>query len=170
MRATDLGYQNLVDLDTRTGRVTYREGMIQNNVDAQYFCPSTGGFKSLRAMAYLPATRALYVPLNLNCETAIFLPVERREGGGAAGGVRERKDHFHFHPKSPDRLGEFQALDIATGKTLWSHRRRAPYNTAALATGGGLVFVGTWDRYMLAYDAKTGDERAGNSLFVFALP
>ena len=33
-----------------------------------FFCPSTGGFKSLRAMAYHPGTEALYVPLNLSCE------------------------------------------------------------------------------------------------------
>src|SRR5262249_33862811 len=28
--------------------------------------------------------------------------------------------------------------------------------TAALATGGGLVFAGTYDRYLYAFDAKTG--------------
>jgi glucose dehydrogenase len=39
---------------------------------------------------------------------------------------------------------------------LWRQRRRAPYNTATLTTGGGLVFVGTWDRYALAYDISSG--------------
>ena len=84
------------------------------------------------------------------------VPALRRAGGGGTGGVRGRKNHFH--PDAPDQLGEFQALSIRTGETLWKHRRRTPYNTAALTTGGGLVFVGDWDRYVLAYDAQSGAE------------
>jgi alcohol dehydrogenase (cytochrome c) len=43
-----------------------------------------------------------------------------------------------------------------TGKVLWRQRVRTPYNTAALTTAGGLVFVGDWDRHFYAYDAQTG--------------
>jgi len=32
----------------------------------------------------------------------------------------------------------------------------SPSNTAALTTGGGVVFGGDWDRHMYAYDATTG--------------
>jgi alcohol dehydrogenase (cytochrome c) len=105
-------------------------------------------------MAYHPTTQALYVPLNLNCETAIFEQMERREGGGGVGPVRVQG--YQFHPKSPDAMGELQAMDVRTGKSLWQQRRRAPYNTATLTTGGGLVFVGAWDRTVFAYDATTG--------------
>jgi len=92
----------------------------------------------------------------LNCESAAFLPVERRPGGGGAGSVRDKV--YHFHPKSPDHIGEFQSLDLRTGATRWRQRRRTPFNTAALATGGGLVFVGDWERYVMAYDADSGEE------------
>ena len=156
VKAVDLGYQNLVDVDARTGALAYREGMVSDVGETLYFCPSTGGFKSLRAMAYHPGAGALYVPLNLHCETAAFGPVERRAGGGGTGGVRGRLNHFH--PDAPEQLGEFQALDIRTGETLWKHRRRAPYNTAALTTAGGLVFVGDWDRHVFAYDAASGEQ------------
>ena len=156
VKAVDLGYQNLVDVDARTGALAYRDGMVSDVGETLYFCPSTGGFKSLRAMAYHPGTGALYVPLNLHCETAAFGPVERRAGGGGTGGVRGRLNHFH--PDAPEQLGEFQALDIRTGETLWKHRRRAPYNTAALTTAGGLVFVGDWDRHVFAYDAASGEQ------------
>ena len=86
--AIDLGYQNILDVDQATGVVSYREGMISGVGEELFFCPSTGGFKSLRAMAYHPQTTAMYVPLNLNCETAAFGPVEYRAGGGGTGWVR----------------------------------------------------------------------------------
>ena len=155
-KAVDLGYQNLADVDPQTGEFTYREGMVSGVGEMLFFCPSTGGFKALRAMAYHPDTGALYVPLNLQCETAAFGPVEMREGGGGTGGVRGRLNHFH--PDAPGQLGEFQALDIRTGETLWKHRLRVPYNTAALTTGGGLVFVGDWERHVFAYDAASGEQ------------
>ena len=79
LNAVDLGYQNIVDLNTATGELTYRDGMVVDVGEDLYFCPSTGGFKSLRAMSYHPETEAFYVPLNLNCESAAFGPVERRE-------------------------------------------------------------------------------------------
>ena len=155
-KAVDLGYQNLADVDPETGEFTYREGMVSGVGEMLFFCPSTGGFKALRAMAYHPDTGALYVPINLQCETAAFGPVEQRPGGGGTGGVRGRLNHFH--PDAPGQLGEFQALDIRTGETLWKHRLRVPYNTAALTTGGGLVFVGDWERHVFAYDAATGEQ------------
>ena len=155
-KAVDLGYQNLADVDPQTGEFTYREGMVSGVGEMLFFCPSTGGFKALRAMAYHPDTGALYVPLNLQCETAAFGPVEQRPGGGGTGGVRGRLNHFH--PDAPGQLGEFQALDIRTGETLWKHRLEVPYNTAALTTGGGLVFVGDWERHVFAYDAASGEQ------------
>lgn len=154
VQAVDTGYQTLVDVNPRTGRATYKPGMLQRTGQPITFCPSTGGLKSLRAMAYHPTTQALYVPLNLNCETATFEAMDRREGGGGVGSVRVGE--YTFHPKSPTQMGELQALDINTGRPLWRQRRRAPYNTATLTTGGGLVFVGAWDRSAFAYDATTG--------------
>lgn len=154
VRATDLGYQTLADVDPRTGKVTYRPGMVPQLGQEFYMCPTTGGFKSLRAMAYAPATGALVVPVNLYCQTAIFKPMERRPGGGGTGPVDVLK--YHFHPQSPGQMGEVVSLDIRTGKQVWRQRRRAPYNTSALTTAGGLVFIGSWDRYALAYEVRSG--------------
>ena len=153
IRASDLGYQTLVDVDSKTGKVTYRAGMIpQVGVEIDW-CPSTAGFKSWRAMSFSPQTNALYLPLSLSCEKATFGPTEKRIGGGGTGPVRRRD---YKHPASDGHLGEFQAMDIRTGKTLWRHRTPSPINTAALATAGGVVFAGDWDRHVYAYDASTG--------------
>ena len=156
VRAVDLGYQNLIDVNPGDGEVSYRPGMLPEVDERIHFCPSTGGFKSLRAMAYHPDTEAFYIPLNLNCQSSAFLGVRFIEGAGGSGGVRDRT--LHFHPDSPDQLGEFVAMNMRTGEKMWSHRRRAPYNTAALTTGGGLVFVGDWDRHVFAYDTSDGTE------------
>ena len=153
IRATDLGYQDLLDVDPNTGRTTYRPGTIPRlNVELE-FCPSHSGFKSWRAMAYSPQTEAFYIPVHLNCQKAAYTEVERREGGGGVGlGSRE---NIH-HPASGGNLGEFVAMHWS-GKLLWKHRQRTPFNSAALTTAGGLAFIGDWDRYASAYDVATGE-------------
>ena len=152
--AHDLGYQTLVDIDPVSGRAEYRDGMIQEIGEEIHWCPSTAGFKSWRAMSYNPDTEAFYIPLTLNCETGTFGPVEKREGGGGVGPVRRKN---HFHPKSPEHIGEFLAMSMRTGKVLWRHRTRTPMNTAALTTSGGVAVAGDWDRFLFVYDARSGD-------------
>ena len=153
VHARDLRYQNVLDVDQRTGKATYRPNMIpQPGVELE-FCPSSSGFKSLRAMAYHPDTQAFYIPLNLTCEKGTFTEVQRVEGGGGSGGGRRTN---LMHPESPDGLGELLAMRARTGETLWRHRTRTPPNTSVLTTGGGLVVVGDWDRYLYVHDAASG--------------
>ena len=154
IQATDLGYQNIVDIDPITGRMSFRPGMTpQLDVELE-FCPSHSGLKSWRAMAYSPETEAFYIPLTLNCQRSIYSDVEWREGGGGNGMVARRN---FLHPDSGGNLGEFVAMDVS-GEVLWSHRQRTPYISAALTTAGGVVFVGTFDRQAYAYDVKTGEQ------------
>ncbi len=153
LSAHDLGYQNVLDVDPRSGKATYRAEMIPKAGVEITFCPSSSGFKSLRAMAYHPDTQAFYIPLNLTCEKGIFQDVQRLEGGGGSGGVRRTN---LMHPASPEGTGEFLAMEAKSGRVLWRHRTRTPPNTAALTTGGGLVVVGDWDRYLYVHDATTG--------------
>jgi alcohol dehydrogenase (cytochrome c) len=149
----DLGYQNLIDLDKNTGKVTYRPGMIPVLGQTIDFCPSLAGFKSWRSMAYHPETRAFYSPLLLTCQKGSFTDVKKVEGGGGLG--QGRRDNYH-HPESSGNLAEFAAVDSRTGAMRWVVRQRAPFNTAALTTAGGLVFVGDWNRYINAYDVSNG--------------
>jgi alcohol dehydrogenase (cytochrome c) len=151
--AHDLRYQNLIDVDRRTGKATYRAGMLPKAGVELNFCPSSSGFKSLRAMAYHPGTQAFYIPLNLTCEKGTFSEVPRVEGGGGSGGGRRVN---LMHPESPDGIGELLAMHARTGQVLWRHRTRTPPNTSALTTGGGLVIVGDFDRYLYVHDATTG--------------
>jgi len=153
VHATDIGYQNIVQVNPQTGKVTYRQGKIPELGVEVDQCPSTAGFKSWRAMAYSPQTNVIYIPLNLNCEKATFGPVQKVVGGGGVGPVRRRD---YKHPESKGNLGEFMALNITTGRAIWTQRTPSPSNTAALPTAGGVVFGGDWDRHVYAYDAATG--------------
>jgi alcohol dehydrogenase (cytochrome c) len=153
LNARDLRYQNLIDVDPRTGKATYRPNMLPKPGVPIEFCPTASGVKSLRAMAYHPGTQAFYIPLNLSCERGTFSNVERVEGGGGSGGGRRTN---LMHPESPDGIGELLAMSAKTGEILWRHRTRTPPNTATLTTGGGLVVVGDFDRYLYVHDAATG--------------
>src|SRR5215471_16734999 len=154
IRASDLGYQNILDVDARTGKATYRPGKIPYIGDEVDMCPSTSGFKSWRAMSYSPQTNALYIPLTLNCERAVFSALANKEVGGGGTGPVKRSDYRH--PASGGYLGEFLAMDPRSGKVLWRQRTPSPSNTAALATAGGVAFGGDWDRHMYGYDASSG--------------
>ena len=153
LAAHDLGYQNILDVDPKTGKVAYRPNMIPVQGREIMFCPDSSGFKSLRAMAYHPDTKAFYIPLNLACERGTFNDVQKVVGGGGTGAVKRINIP---HPESPEGLGEFLAMDATTGRVLWRHRTRTPPNTGALTTGGGLVIEGNWNRYLYVYDAATG--------------
>ena len=39
---------------------------------------------------------------------------------------------------------------------LWQHRQRAHFTTAALTTAGGVLFAGDFNRYIKAFDVKSG--------------
>ncbi len=153
IHATDLGYQNIVEVGPETGKVTYRPDKIPKLGVEIDMCPSTAGFKDWRAMAFSPQTNALYIPMALTCEKATFGEVEKVVGKGGTGPVK-RKDYKH--PASEGDLGQYLAMDIRSGKVLWRDRTPSPSNTAALATAGGLAFGGDWDRHLYAYDAATG--------------
>ncbi len=60
-------------------------------------------------------------------------------------------------PASPGVYGSLQAIDLSTGKHVWEQKSPFPWDAGALATKGGLVFSGTPDGYLKAFDAKTGD-------------
>ena len=48
-------------------------------------------------------------------------------------------------------------MDMRTGDVRWRRRFKTPINSAALTTDGGVVFAGSWDRHMYAFDVDTGD-------------
>src|SRR5690606_27995114 len=74
------------------------------------------------------------------------------EGGGRATFSRRAV------PGTDGNFGIVKAVDLGGPSELWEHRMRpANGGSAALATGGGLVFTGNLARHFMAFDDTTGE-------------
>jgi alcohol dehydrogenase (cytochrome c) len=157
--AYDLGFQNIVTLNPATGRITYRSEMLPKAGVPLDFCPGLAGLRNWRAMAYDPATQALYIPLTLTCQRSIFKEVEKVEGGGG-NTVRpfagEETLETYPHPASPQSRGRVIAMDINTGHVVWQHLSRRGLTSAILTTAGGLVVVADAQPSMKILDTANG--------------
>ena len=59
-------------------------------------------------------------------------------------------------PAGKDKVGRIDAISVETGRTLWSWETRVSNYSPILATGSGLLFNGSMDRYLRALDADSG--------------
>ena len=59
-------------------------------------------------------------------------------------------------PSPAAQLGQPEAIDVTTGKTLWRLEREAPLY-GMLTTGGGLLFAADTNRRFYALDQWTGE-------------
>ena len=60
-------------------------------------------------------------------------------------------------PNGDGNIGQVRAFKLDDRTDVWMYRQYAPVTTSTLPTGGGLVFVGTLDRKLLAFDDTTGE-------------
>lgn len=152
----ELGIQNFITgINPETGEKTVDPKLIpggENLGRTLTICPHAGGGKNWLPDAVNPHTNMLYVPLAETCMDLI--PVGEEEGALMSGGfrftIRER-------PGSDGRFGRIQAIDLATGQTVWQARERPAPGTGILATAGDLLFAGFMDRSLAAYDQNTGE-------------
>src|SRR5690554_7808901 len=57
-----------------------------------------------------------------------------------------------------DHVGVLRAMNPLTGDIEWEHKEKMPLWAGVLTTKGGLVFTGTGDGFLKAFDAETGEE------------
>ena len=149
-------FQNVFpQINLETGQVRYRDD-IQNMQIGQWLsvCPSTAGGHNWQSSSYHPPTRQLIIPLSQSC-----MEMSPRETTFEIGSGGNQGDRMWMEmPGTQGQFGKLAAYDIESMNESWSVEQRAPFLTAALATGGGLLFIGDYDRYVHAYDVNTGEE------------
>ena len=149
----DLGLQNgITAINPTTGEKIVDPRLIPGDGETKMVCPHVGGGRSWVPTAYNPATKIVYVPIVEACMDMV--PVGEGERGSLSTGVRWT---VRPRPESDGNYGRVEAVNLETQETVWIARQRAPQTTGALVTAGGLLFAGSLDRRLSAYDAASGE-------------
>jgi alcohol dehydrogenase (cytochrome c) len=141
------------DVDPETGKLIENPGMrIADGADPIDACPSTFGAAGWAHPAYHPGTGLIYLPsLELCMKYSLAKEVQYRRGALYIGA-----DQI-VYPAQEDPVGAVRAINPNTGDSAWEWWTRAPLQSGGvLATGGGLVFVGTMEGKLVALNATNG--------------
>jgi alcohol dehydrogenase (cytochrome c) len=112
--------------------------------------PGANGGAEWSPPAYSPQTGYVYV-LGMN-----QLMSFATEDPGYSKGTIRLGSSFTNVKKGAIQNGVFSAIDVNTGKIAWHYDAPQPLIGGALATAGGLVFMGEGNGYFDAFDAKAG--------------
>ncbi|WP_068639586.1 methanol/ethanol family PQQ-dependent dehydrogenase [Thauera butanivorans] len=113
--------------------------------------PFLGG-TNWHPMSYSPDTGLFYIPANHWAMDYWTENVTYKAGSAYLG------QGFRIKKLFDDHVGILRAIDPVTGKIAWEHKEEFPLWAGTLTTAGGLVFTGTSDGYLKAFDAKNGKE------------
>ena len=153
--SVDMGLQNFItEIDPETGEKTYDPALIPGGDNGPMtVCPNGGGGRNWPPTAFNPETRIMFAAARDVCMD--MFPTG--DGSGLLStGVSLRA--VPSERSAEDGLfGIVQALDMETGEMLWETRQRAVHSTGVLATAGSLLFAGSVDRQLTAYDQATGE-------------
>ena len=114
--------------------------------------PSFLGGKNWMPMAYSQNTNNFYIPSNEWGMDIWNEPVTYKKGAAYLG------SGFTIKPIFDDYIGSLKAVDPVTGDIKWEYRNKAPLWGGVLTTAGGLVFTGTPEGFLKAFDDETGEE------------
>jgi alcohol dehydrogenase (cytochrome c) len=112
--------------------------------------PSFLGGKNQMPVSYDDQTHLFYVPSNEWGMDIHNEPVVYKRGAAYLGAG------FNIKPVFKDHIGSLKAIDPIAMKVVWEYKNPAPLWGGILSTAGGLVFTGTPEGYLMAFDAKTG--------------
>ena len=146
-------------IDLETGRPIEVEGQRPplpaegetKGATIQVTPPFLGG-KNWNPMAYSRDTGLFYVPSNDWTEDYWTENVTYQAGAAYLG------QGFRIKRLFDDHIGALRAFDPATGEKVWEHKEEFPLWAGTLATAGNLVFTGTSDGFVKAFNSENGEE------------
>jgi alcohol dehydrogenase (cytochrome c) len=143
--------QNLVAKIDPKGLVTVNEDAVLKEVGKTYHvCPTYNGGRDWPSGAYNPKSNVMFIPL-----TNLCIDSTARASAPAPQLVYNTTNVGKF-ATGKDKVGRIDAISVETGKTLWTWETRVSNYSPILATGSGLLFNGSMDRYLRALDADSG--------------
>lgn len=153
--AKETAPQNVVlSIDPQTGKKTINPEVIPVAGQTTFNCPADPGARAWQATAYSPRTEALYMPTVEFCSNTTVNPLD--PGEIYTGGGRQTYSRVPV-PDSDGNIGQVRAIKLTDQSEMWQYRQHPPVTSSTLPTGGGVVFVGSLDRKLLAFDDETGE-------------
>lgn len=120
--------------------------------EAVQVTPNFLGGTNWMPMSYNPGTGLFYIPSNDWTEDYWTTQLTYKKGAAYLG------QGFRIHRLFDTHIGALRAIDPTNGEIVWEALEPMPLWAGTLTTAGGLVFTGTSDGYVKAFDAKTGEE------------
>ena len=151
--ARDTSYQNMISkIDANDGTVTVNEEMVISDVTKEYdACPTYLGGRDWPASTFNPESGIYFIPLSNVC--------------GPTTAVDEEFTNLDVYNTAwkavlapgKENIGRIDAIDISTGKTVWSYEQPLALYAPLTSTATGLLFSGSSDRYFRALSQETGE-------------
>lgn len=120
--------------------------------ESVFVSPPFLGGTNWHPMSYSPDTGLFYIPANHWAMDYWTEHLTYKAGSAYLG------QGFRIKRLFDDHVGVLRAIDPKTGKIAWEHKEKFPLWAGTLTTAGGLIFTGTSDGYVKAFDAKNGKE------------
>jgi alcohol dehydrogenase (cytochrome c) len=122
-----------------------------NKGSVVFSSPGFLGGKNWMPMAFSQNTGLFYVPSNEWGMDIWNEPITYKKGAAYLG------SGFTIKPNYEDHIGSLKAIDPMTGEWKWEYKNDAPLWGGVMTTAGGLVFTGTPEGELLAFDDETGE-------------
>jgi len=157
--------KNFVDVNWATGYDTAGRPIENPEVrrtDKPFeIIPTVFGAHSWHSMSFNPQSGLAYIPAQGVPLTLAHDPDWKGPGSNVPGqpmsGIGwNTAMHVNAEPPKAKAFGRLVAWDPVNQREAWRYEHVSPWNGGTLTTAGNLVFQGTADARLLAFDATTG--------------